>query len=84
MRIVTLAQWTLAAGVVAGTLLQFVGALYVRGFAKALWVKECREEEMLWSLMAGERTGFVSGEDRSMGGLAVIDEEDEGFEGEKL
>jgi hypothetical protein len=36
MRIVTLAQWTLAAGVVAGTLLQFVGALYVREYARGV------------------------------------------------
>lgn len=40
----SLAQITLAAGVVAATLLQFVGALYVRGYAKALWMKELREE----------------------------------------
>lgn len=36
---------TLAAGVIAATVLQFVGALAVREYAKALWVKECREEE---------------------------------------
>lgn len=30
---------------VAGTLLQFVGALYVRKYAKGLWVREVFEEE---------------------------------------
>jgi len=39
-----LAQVTLAVGVVAATLLQFVGALCVREYAKALWMKELREE----------------------------------------
>lgn len=45
MKIVFLAQITLAAGVVAATLLQFVGALCVREYARALWVWEMREEE---------------------------------------
>ncbi len=35
-RIVKLAQWTLTAGVVAATLLQFVGALCVREYGHAL------------------------------------------------
>lgn len=39
-----MALLTPAAGVVAATLLQFVGALYVREYAKGLWVKELREE----------------------------------------
>lgn len=39
-----LAQLTMAAGVVAATLLQFVGALAVREYAKALWLREMREE----------------------------------------
>jgi len=43
-RIAWLAQLTLVAGVVAATLLQFVGALYVREYAKGLWMKELREE----------------------------------------
>jgi hypothetical protein len=80
IRIVTLAQWTLVAGVVAGTLLQFVGALYVREYAKGLWVREMREEERF--IRAIERRSLS--EERGMGGLAVIDEEDELFEGEKL
>lgn len=75
----TLAQWTLAAGVVAGTLLQFVGALYVRQFAKGLWVREMREEERL--IRAAERRTL--GEELSIGGLEVIDEEDEFFGIEK-
>lgn len=33
-------QLTLVAGVVAGTLLQFVGALQVREFARCLWREE--------------------------------------------
>jgi hypothetical protein len=44
-RIVTLAQFTLAAGCFAATLLQFVGALYVREYAKSIWIRELREEE---------------------------------------
>lgn len=44
-RIVTLVQLTLAAGIFAATLLQFVGALYVRGYAQRLWVEEIVEEE---------------------------------------
>jgi len=82
MRIVTLAQWTLAAGVVAGTLLQFVGALYVREFARVVWVKEIREEERFLRAMADPliETSESLGEERGMGGLSVIDEEDEVFE----
>jgi hypothetical protein len=68
MRIVTLAQWTLAAGVVAGTLLQFVGALYVREYARGLWAREIREEERF--LSAVTRTAEVGRL------LEVIDEED--------
>ncbi|CZR62896.1 uncharacterized protein PAC_12793 [Phialocephala subalpina] len=45
VRVIELAQLTLAAGVIAATVLQFVGALAVREYAKALWVKECKEEE---------------------------------------
>jgi hypothetical protein len=63
MLIVTLAQWTLAAGVVACTLLQFVGALYVREYAKGLWVRERREEERF--MRAVERRSM---EERSMEG----------------
>ena len=79
MRIVGLAQWTLAAGVIAGTLLQFVGALYVRQYARGLWVRECREEE---TVLRAERLSLVLDERRSLesfGGrmLPVIDEEDE-------
>jgi hypothetical protein len=43
-RMVGLVQLTMAAGVVAATLLQFVGALAVREYAKALWLREMREE----------------------------------------
>lgn len=39
-----LAQLALAAGVVAGSILQFVGALYVREYARELWMREIREE----------------------------------------
>lgn len=39
-----LAQLALAAGVVAGAILQFVGALYVREYARELWMREIREE----------------------------------------
>jgi hypothetical protein len=77
MRIVTLAQWTLAAGVVAGTLLQFVGALYVREYAKGLRLKEIREERLLGAAMAGERWALSASAERGMGGLEVIDEEED-------
>lgn len=39
-----LAQLALAAGVIAGTVLQFVGALYVRDYARELWIREIRDE----------------------------------------
>jgi hypothetical protein len=70
----------MAAGLVAGTLLQLVGALYVREFAKGLWFREMREEERI--RRAVERS-LASGEERGIGGLEVIDEEDE-LVGEKL
>lgn len=73
MRIVTLAQWTLVAGVVTGTLLQFVGAMYVREYAKGLWVREIMEEESFVSVLVAEERR-----------LAIIDEEDGVFEREKL
>lgn len=47
LKIVRLAQLTLAAGVVAATLLQFVGALYVREYAKALWLREVGDDIVL-------------------------------------
>jgi len=73
MRIVMLAQWTLAAGVVAATLLQFVGALYVREFARGIWWREWREEERFLEEMSAED---AFGE-RGIGGLEVIAEEEE-------
>jgi hypothetical protein len=39
-----LAELAMAAGVIAATLLQFVGALAVREYAKALWMREVRME----------------------------------------
>lgn len=77
MRIVTLVQWTLAASVVAGTLLQFVGALYVREYAKGLWVREIREEERVIRMI--ERR--VLSEEHGLGGLAIIPEEGEWEDG---
>ncbi|KAH8816848.1 hypothetical protein F5884DRAFT_777624 [Xylogone sp. PMI_703] len=47
LRIVRLAQLTLAAGVVAATLMQFVGALYVRDYAKCLWLREVSDDIVL-------------------------------------
>ncbi|RFU32385.1 hypothetical protein B7463_g3956, partial [Scytalidium lignicola] len=47
LKIVWLAQLTLAAAVVAATLLQFVGALYVREYAKTLWLREVSEDIVL-------------------------------------
>lgn len=48
-----MAQLTSAAGVVAATLLQFVGALYVREYAKGLWVEELREEGRMIAVESG-------------------------------
>ena len=45
MQVLWLAQLTLAAGMLAATLLQFVGALWVRDYARSLWVREWRDEE---------------------------------------
>ncbi|KAK2624686.1 hypothetical protein QTJ16_005879 [Diplocarpon rosae] len=45
MRTVYLGQLMLGAGVVLATVLQLVGALCVRGYARALWAREMREEE---------------------------------------
>lgn len=49
-----LTQLALAAGVVAGTILQFVGALYVRDYARELWVREIREEVISGARGAGQ------------------------------
>jgi len=74
-RIVALAQLTMAAGVVAATLLQFVGALAVREYAKALWLKEIREEIRV--VAAVERASL-----REERGLPVIFETEEIIEWE--
>lgn len=60
----------------AATLLQFVGALCVRGYARCLWVKEIREEEWARAAMVdgadhAERTRRTGSERRS---LEVIEE----------
>jgi hypothetical protein len=67
----------MAAGVVAATLLQFVGALCVREYARGLFLKEMLAEGRV--MMAEERRSLC--EER---GLPVIFEEGEekgGFEG---
>jgi len=78
LRIVWLAQITLAAGVLAATLLQFVGALCVREYARSLWLREVREEE--GRLLAFVERSCTFPESRRF--LPVIEEERE--EGEKL
>jgi len=80
MRIVSLVQITLAAGVVAATLLQFVGALYVREYAKALWMKELREEA---KVVACEERRILSLCVERDGRMPVIFEEEEEI-GEKF
>lgn len=55
-KIVWLAQVTLGASVVAATVLQFVGALNVREYARRLWVREIREEEQMVEALERERT----------------------------
>lgn len=47
MRTVYLGQLMLGAGVVVATVLQLVGAMCVRGYARVLWVRELREEEAM-------------------------------------
>ncbi|PQE30224.1 hypothetical protein CJF32_00003637 [Rutstroemia sp. NJR-2017a WRK4] len=69
-RIVTLLHVTLAAGVVAATLLQFVGALCVREYAKSLFVRGMLEEGRL--LASEERRSLC--EER---GLPIIEEDSE-------
>ncbi|KAG9237950.1 hypothetical protein BJ875DRAFT_109260 [Amylocarpus encephaloides] len=54
-RILRLAQLTLAAGCVAATLLQFVGALYVREYARSLWATEVMEEGIYRATLVSER-----------------------------
>jgi len=79
-RIVALAQLTMAAGVVAATLLQFVGALAVREYAKALWLKEIREDIRV--VAAVERVSLC--EERGLPTIFEIeDEETVGWENEK-
>lgn len=60
----------MAAGVIAATLLQFVGALAVREYAKALWMREVRMEIRVMN--SGERVSLC--EKR---GLPVVFEEEE-------
>jgi len=45
---------TLAAGVLAATVLQFVGALCVREYARALWGRELLEMDSMGSLVIEE------------------------------
>ena len=47
-------QLTLAAGVLAATVLQFVGALCVREYARALWVRELLEMDSVGGLVVEE------------------------------
>jgi hypothetical protein len=54
-QIVRLTQLALAAGVVAGTALQFVGALYVRDYARELWIREMREEALSVRAVDGDQ-----------------------------
>lgn len=67
---VSLAELAMAAGVIAATLLQFVGALAVREYAKALWMREFRQECRV--IAAVERASLC--EKR---GLPVVFEEEE-------
>ncbi|KAE9365241.1 hypothetical protein N431DRAFT_420210 [Stipitochalara longipes BDJ] len=69
-KMVSLAELAMAAGVIAATLLQFVGALAVREYAKALWLREVRQE--FRAVTAVERVSLC--EKR---GLPVVFEEEE-------
>ncbi|KAH7390143.1 hypothetical protein BKA64DRAFT_710701 [Cadophora sp. MPI-SDFR-AT-0126] len=72
LRTVYLGQLMLGAGVVVATVLQLVGAMCVRGYARVLWVREMREEEMAAAQMAElvmaeeEREGYRD-EERGVG-----------------
>jgi hypothetical protein len=68
---VSLAELAMAAGVIAATLLQFVGALAVREYAKALWLREVRQEHRV--VAAVERASLC--EKR---GLPVVFEDEMG------
>lgn len=74
-----LAQITLVASVIAATVLQFVGALCVREYAKSLWMQEIRQEariiacierrskgEERLSLPALEEARYPEGEDEKL------------------
>jgi len=75
VRIVTLAQLTCVASVVAATLLQFVGALQVREYARQLWLREMMEEEERGIVVVGEGRPRMSFAEEA--GLPVIFEDDE-------
>jgi hypothetical protein len=61
---VRLTQLALAAGVVAGTILQFVGALYVRDYARELWIQEIREDAVAGrGVGGGEAQSWLPGMD---------------------
>jgi len=71
----------LGAGVVVATVLQLVGAMCVRGYARVLWVREMREEEMMEAQMARlvgmEREGYRDvdvdvGVDEERGGVGKV------------
>jgi hypothetical protein len=68
-------QLTLAAGALVATILQFVGALCVRDYARTLWIKELRNEGC--GVEAGDVRIPSKGEERR---LSIILEEEEGKE----
>jgi hypothetical protein len=45
----------MAAGVIAGTVLQFVGALFVRDYGRELWIREIRKETARGRTMRSQR-----------------------------
>ncbi|RDW66881.1 hypothetical protein BP5796_09630 [Coleophoma crateriformis] len=81
-RVLLLVQLTMVAAVVAGTLLQFVGALQVREFARCLWREDWKSvdaEEIVGIVVVGDRVPYVA---QSQSGLPVIfeDAEEENWE----
>jgi hypothetical protein len=50
-----LAQLAMAAGVIAGTVLQFVGALFVREYGRDLWIRGIRKETARGRTMCSRR-----------------------------
>jgi hypothetical protein len=79
VKTVYLAQIALGASVMAATLLQFVGALCVREYARCLWVREMREEEWVRAAMVRGEEGMGEGSSMMETGEEFVESEEEKF-----